>query len=417
MDDQQRICNILLQEMIEYRDLTHDQRDELVRFIRDNGSNCHDFMRFLIGARTNNPFESFNGVSVPQLFESYKQCAQLVLDVGELSIRVRTKLADLGSKCKSRGGEEYEYYSYLMGAIDQQLITVQSVLFHESRLNIDQLSELMTALKVILTLSELNETHAFSCLYLLNHTGFDEYVQISNNNILEDILRDAGQKIEQVVPDPAIITDLNDENDERRMEELGRIFRLLNDLNSEGVGLNIVDTRIPVIHPNVARKCLEGDEEECAISMDKLKSLPLPQKVMLTCGHPFKKDEITRWLKHHGGRCPICRAPAQINPAYKGSTYRPTHVPPGKIAKELVARKPELVDPVVLHCGHVVEKSVMDSRFERNIKTCPKCGVSATEYIIPSGGSRKHKRNGRGKSKKLIKRKKTIKRRKNNTSR
>ena len=414
---EQAICNRNLQEMIEERDLTPDQRVELERFISDNGNNCSDFMRFLRVAQTKNPFDSFNGVSVPQLFESYKQWAQLLSDVGNLTTAVRTKLTDLRRTFEGKGEEEY--YGYLMDAIHQKVTTVHGDAYHESRLNIDELSELMTALKVILTLSELNETHAFSCLYLLNHTGFDEYVKISNNDILEDILSDAGRKIDQVVPDPDIITDLN-ENDEHRMDELGRIVILLKELNSQGVGLNIVDARIPVIHPNVARKCLEGDEEECAISMDKLKSLPLSQKVMLTCGHAFKKDYIKRWLKDHVS-CPSCRAPAQLIPAYKGSTYRPTHVPPGKIAKALVARKQDkgkaLVEPVVLHCGHVVEKSVMDSRFERNIKTCPKCGVSATEYIIPSGGSRKHKRNGRGKSKKLIKRKKTIKRRKNNTSR
>ena len=406
------ICNHYLEEMREHRELTDEREAELKYLLSVHGCTreFHDFLLFLHNIQTTNIFENFDGVSVLQLFESYKQWVHLREVVGGLHDEVQRRLNDLGSQ--SRGEDYHEYYEFLSNAIDEKMGTVFTDPFHESRLNIDELMELRNALKVILTLSELNERHAFSCLYLLNHTEFDEYVEISNNNILNAILRDAGVKIEAV--DPAIITSLN-ENHEHNMDELARIVRHLQELNDhERLGLNIVDTRIPVIPPNVARKCLEG-EEVCAITLEPLKALPLEQKVMLKCGHGFTKSELKKWVNKGKKGCPTCREPIEITKSYKGSTSSLTRITP-PIAKALVegkqSRGKTFVDPVVLHCGHVVDKSEMDSRFARNAKTCPKCGKSATEYVIPPrGGSRKRKRNGRGKSKKLIKRKKTMKRR------
>ena len=141
---------------------------------------------------------------------------------------------------------------------------------------------------------------------------------------------------------------------------------------------------------------------ECVISKTNLTRLPVSKKVILSCGHAFKKGCVEVWLSKHG-KCPVCTEPAIINPTHRGDIVKgtPTHIPFKEPAAALVARaraKGRNVNNVVVtSCGHVVDKNEIEQRFANNDKTCPQCGKNCT-YMSHNGGSRKTiKRNKKNK--------------------
>jgi predicted Zn-ribbon and HTH transcriptional regulator len=164
-----------------------------------------------------------------------------------------------------------------------------------------------------------------------------------------------------------------------------------------------------VMPADVARYAIEAALGECAISREELESMTPDQKAVTTCGHVFKKDYIMRMKELDGHRCPACRKLFEINPIHEVDVVGPTFVPrhmkdllviraiaEGKVQRGLSESAYHLCD----RCGTVVDKIPVPNE-------CPKCKKMGAF----SGGSRKHKRNIHRKSKRLIKRKKTMKRR------
>lgn len=169
----------------------------------------------------------------------------------------------------------------------------------------------------------------------------------------------------------------------------------------------------PVMPADVARRAIECAGGICPMSLEELQTMKMKQKAVTSCGHVFNKDYITH-VKSSGGVCPICRSEFEINPIHKADVVGPTYVPrhmkmpmalegirKGKLSAH--SRKGKLSESayhMCNRCGNVVDKIPVPNK-------CPKCKKMGAF----SGGSRKHKRNICRKSKKLIKRKKTMKRR------
>ena len=169
-----------------------------------------------------------------------------------------------------------------------------------------------------------------------------------------------------------------------------------------------------VMPADVARRAIACAGGICPITLEDLQTMKTKQKAVTSCGHVFDKDYITH-VKSLGGVCPTCRSEFEINPIHKADVVgRPTFVPrhmkmpmavrgvsKGEVGAH--SRKGKLSESayhMCNQCGKVVDKIPVPNK-------CPKCKKMGAF----SGGSRKHKRNIRRKSKKLIKRKKTMKRR------
>jgi predicted Zn-ribbon and HTH transcriptional regulator len=170
-----------------------------------------------------------------------------------------------------------------------------------------------------------------------------------------------------------------------------------------------------VMPADVARYVIAHPPDQCPISWLDLKTRPMDQRAVTSCGHVFDKDSIMQ-VKDSNGVCPKCRSEFVINPIREADVVgRPTFVP-RHLKMPLVIRafhqwkvpihlnKENKISESAYHmcnvCGNVVDKIPVPNE-------CPKCkNIGAF-----SGGSRKHKRNIHRKSKRLIKRKKTMKRR------
>ena len=382
---------------------------ELVTLVREQGDTpeCSDFIQFL--SNLEHPLQGINNNDeLLGLFERYKQWRRLRDVLNEVQTNVSRMLAD-------RGNQE-PYFQELASAIGEQWNMVYAGAYHENRLNNEELTQLIYALQVIRTLLELNTADRAPCLYLLNNTEFNEHILVRGNPILHALLERFQNRVDAEDELPRWLDRLYNRDGEFRMNQLARIDRHLRELHDAGtVVLDIVDTRIPVIAPHAARRFLAATSNTCGITLEDMSSFPEEERAVLTCGHTFRKSCIKKWLREKG-KCPTCnKQNVKINPAYKGTTSRLTHIPPGGIARELVARQSqqgkEFNEVVVLNCGHVFEKSEIDRRVAKNIKTCPICGAEIIKITKLDGGSRKYKKNSRRKSKKSIKRKKTIKRR------
>jgi hypothetical protein len=172
-----------------------------------------------------------------------------------------------------------------------------------------------------------------------------------------------------------------------------------------------------VMPADVARFAIAHPPGDCPILWVDLKTYPLDQRAVTSCGHVFDKDSIMQ-VKDSTGVCPVCRLPFEINPIREADVVgRPTFVP-SHLKMLMVLRaifdkekalpmhldKENKISKSAYHmcdrCGNVVDKIPVPNE-------CPKCKKMGAF----SGGSRKHKRNIHRKSKKLIKRKKTMKRR------
>jgi hypothetical protein len=376
---------------------------ELVTLVREQGDTpeCSDFIQFL--SNLEHPLQGINNNDeLLGLFERYKQWRMLRDVLNEVQTRVSELLAD-------RGNQE-PYFRELASAIDEQWNMVYAGAYHENRLNNEELTQLISALQVIRTLLELNWADRAPCLYLLNNTEFDEHILVRGNHILHALLERFQNRVDEEHESPRWLELLYNRDGEFRMNQLARIDRHLRELQGAGTVLDIVDTRRRVIPPHAARHFLAATSDKCGITLEDMSLIPEEKRAVLTCGHTFRKSCIKKWLKENG-KCPNCNKIAEINPA-KGTTSRLTHIPPGGIARALVERQrqkgKEFNEVVVLNCGHVFEKSEIDRRVA---KTCPKCGAEIRQITKFDGGSRKYKKNSRRKSKKSIKRKKTIKRR------
>ena len=174
-----------------------------------------------------------------------------------------------------------------------------------------------------------------------------------------------------------------------------------------------------VMPADVARYAIDHASGDCPIAWTDLNSLPRDKKAVTNCGHVFSKDEIAH-VKSLGGVCPTCRSNFKINPILEadvvGPTFVPTHMKKGMVVRAIFDRKVPLplhttedgkkISESAYHmcdrCGNVVDRIPVPNQ-------CPKCQKMGAFL----GGSRKHKRNihRKSKSKKLIKRKKTMKRR------
>lgn len=412
-DDYAGQCKSYLDEMRKYERLTPERYAELERFLKEKGGTrqCHNFMLFFRDSTIQNPFQNFDGVTVPQLFERYEEWPHLRDVLSEVYRAVAERLIDF------RGNV---YFEKLGSAIDDQFFREFSSAFHENRLNNEELTQLIDALRVILVILNTNLQDVAPRLYLLNNTMFHEHILVRGNPILNDLLEPLRREMRH--ENPEWLRSLKEDH-EFRMGHLESIKQQLLQLQeATGTVLDLVDTRIPVIPPPAAQLFLDKSLDECTISREELRSLPAEDKVVLSCGHGFKKICIHRWFKETGIKCPVCgQRNVMINPAHEGTTRRPTHIPHQGIARVLLDKEHKkgkaFSEAVVLNCGDIFDKSEIDRRKAAGHKTCPVCGTPITQITTLNGGSRKCKKNSRRKSKKSIKRKKTIKRRKNNTSR
>lgn len=167
---------------------------------------------------------------------------------------------------------------------------------------------------------------------------------------------------------------------------------------------------LPQLPPHAARAAINHQDGECPITMDSLSDLLPKDKSVTTCAHVFEGAALAEWLKK-STQCPQCKSECELNPTYS-VPGRPTHVPRhihpsvvrASICKKGSSKNVKAIPryPVCIQCGQVVKRIPCP-----NICPNPRC----RKINAFSGGSRKHKHNIRGKSKKLIKRKKTIKRR------
>lgn len=378
--------------------LEPERYTELAALVHEQGDTpeCIGFIQFL--SNIEHPLQGIhNNDELLGLFERYKQWMRLREILSQLNNDVTTRLHI----------HKGRYFQALISAIDEKWTREFSEAYHSSRLNNEELTQLIAALQVIGTMLRLNSQDMAPCLYLLNNTKFDEHILVRGNPILDALLEPLQNSMEG--ESPSWLDRLN-HDDEFRMNQLARIERHLRELQGTGTVLDIVDTRIPVIPPGAAHHVLAVTQDECPITLEKLSSLPVHERAILTCGHMFKKSAIKKSLKDMKGLCPVCKQHAVINPAYKGTTSSVTHIPPGGIASSLVERQIQkgkaFSEAVVLNCGHVFERSEIKKR-----DTCPKCSAKITKITKIGGGSRKCKKNSRRKSKKIIKRKKTIKRR------
>jgi hypothetical protein len=164
---------------------------------------------------------------------------------------------------------------------------------------------------------------------------------------------------------------------------------------------------IRIMPPRVARRamqCARGDE--CPISME-----PVVDMVVTSCGHPFERSYIDSYIRDGGKTCPKCRNPFVINPLHiRDVAGREFSVPHHMIMplavqalREGNVGRPSPTYHACKRCGKVVPKKPAGN-------ICPTC----KQHDAFRGGSRSrkcNKKNSRRKSKKSIKRTKTIKRR------
>lgn len=167
----------------------------------------------------------------------------------------------------------------------------------------------------------------------------------------------------------------------------------------------------PLIPAHIAREQLLSTEGKCPISYEEFADLSPAQKALTSCGHLFERSSIKNWLETNP-KCPDCREACMINPADPGeirqlvgrNTVVHPHLKPAAVSRAIRKNKiPPGPGPhyVCKKCGKVL------THFPESNK-CERCGK--TNAFM--GGSRKcNKKNSRRKSKKLIKRKKTMKRR------
>jgi predicted Zn-ribbon and HTH transcriptional regulator len=177
-----------------------------------------------------------------------------------------------------------------------------------------------------------------------------------------------------------------------------------------GAGAGAADVLLPA---HVAREVLTCQTGECAISRVDLSTLEHANKAVTSCGHVFDKDYIEQWLTKHN-TCPECRSECTLNPIHKADVVRlvgrrtsvPPHLKPLMVERAIKKNKlPRGLSAyhVCNQCGNVVDAIPKPNQ-------CPNCQKHNAFF----GGSRKckrNKKNSRRKSKKSIKRNKTIKRR------
>lgn len=370
-----------------------------------------NFIQFLSQRASEANPDPFTGIDnmdmLLALFKRYVEWKRLRSVAEELASEISRRIHDFPR-------EERPFVDILSELIDRQWEQIYARGYHENQLNIEELIQLNNALAVISQLLRLSPRPAVECLYMLNDRSFREHIYV-RNTVLNAMLSDFRRAIRSSSR-PDFLRRLSGE--EPALEVLDRLFRHLSELNRQGYQLDIVDTRTRVMPPQVAQMWLQEATGECSYTLDDLQSLPAEQKIVLTCGHVFKKGcGVEEWLKAHG-KCPTCAIAASINPAHDGDTRRPKQIPRGPVGRALIAKeKPgkSVSDYVVTSCGHVIDKKEMERRRRNNITTCPVCGAECTYTEVHDGGSRKtikrNKKNSRRKSKKIIKRNKTIKRR------
>ena len=168
---------------------------------------------------------------------------------------------------------------------------------------------------------------------------------------------------------------------------------------------------LALLPAHIAREANSCEQGECLISREDFASLQPAERVITSCGHRFNKSDIEQWLRDHD-TCPECRVPCVINPTHGAevaqlvgrNTVVPMHMKDHAVGRAIRKNR---ISPghdhhhVCNRCGEVVVNLPVPNK-------CPKC----KKFNPFMGGSRKcNKKNSRRKSKKLIKRTKTIKRR------